>query len=224
MVIVIIVGIIYFFTFYFLVSKFDMLIFGLSAKKLLFRAKYYLLSQEPAPATKWLLCCYRPNAPRQPLDRAYLNSWSCINKLMGYTNTKFAMENIIFHQYNSYSWILYHEGLSSWPGLANQPGSNRIETLWIFCPRYNCQFLFILKWIEWRRLVMMADLRDRASALVMNGLRSAQSISQGESENAIPQLKMIHSGKPRFFDCQPLQSSLMTNSNILCMNELRSYI
>lgn len=67
---------------------------------------------------------------------------------------------------------------------------------------------------EWRRVFMMADLRDQASALVMNGLCWAQSISGGESENAIPQLEMIHSVKPRFLECQPLQSSHINNKKI----------
>ena len=101
-------------------------------------------------------------------------------------------------------------------GCANQPRSNWIETLWIFWPRYNCKNNILICptlefWMKDRRLFMMADLRDQASALVMNGLCWAQSISGGESENAIPQLEMIHSVKPRFLECQPLQSSHINN-------------
>ena len=74
---------------------------------------------------------------------------------------------------------------------------------------------------------MMADLRDRASSLVMNGRWWAVS--------SINQQRRIRECNPATRDdkfrqatvfrakCRPLQSSDITNTNILCMNELHRW-
>ena len=136
------------------------------------------------------------------------------------TNINFSMKTVIHR-------IFIMKALCLWVAQAWLTNQSLIESrLYEYFVRdiiVNKTFLFIgaLNWIEWRRLViMMANLRDWGS-LVMNGPSWAQSISRVESENAIPQLEMIHSGKPRFLACQPMHSSHITSSNILCMNELQ---
>ena len=158
------------------------------------------------------------HTPRRPLDLGL----SELLKLYQQTHEKHKYELCQWKYFFFSKQQLFIEILSWRPfefGCANQPRSNWIETLWIFWPRYNCKNNILICptlefWMKDRRLFMMADLRDQASALVMNGLCWAQSISGGESENAIPQREMIHSVKPRFLECQPLQSSHINNKKI----------
>ena len=182
------------------------------------------ISHHKSSAAKWLLYCYGARSrSSEPLKLYQQTHEKHKYKLFQW---KYFLTQQLFIEFLSWRPM---KALRLWVARASLTNQSLIESrLYEYFVRdiiVNKTFLFIraLNWIEWRRLViMMADLRDWGS-LVMNGLSWAQSISRVESENAIPQLEMIHSGKPRSLECQPLQSSHITSRNISCMNELQRF-
>ena len=184
-------------------------------------------------ATKWLL--WSPSS-RQQQDL----SLSELSKLYQQTHEKHKYElcqwKYFFSQQQLFIEFLSWFMKAFWASLTNQ---GLIESR---------LYEYFGRDIIWRRLVMMADLRDRRKILKMIWMKEASYdggspwprlvlVMNGRwwAVSSINQRRRIRECNPATRDdkfrqatvfrakCRPLQSSDITNTNILCMNEFQRW-